>query len=83
MSYPSERKEAILKQRLAPNNRSIQDLAQEAGLSEATWYPWRKAARATGRWLPEGDTTPTGWNSADPFGAGVETAALNETPRST
>jgi transposase-like protein len=83
MSYPRERKEAILKKRLPPNNRSIKDLAQEDGLSEATLYPWRKAARAAGRLLPDGDTTPAGWSSADKFAAVVETVALNEAQLST
>jgi transposase-like protein len=83
MSYPSERQEAILKQRLPPNNRSVKALAQEEGLCEAPVYPWRKAMRAAGRLLPEGDTTPAGWSSAEQFAAGVGTAALNETPRST
>jgi transposase-like protein len=78
MRYPNERKEAILKKMLPPNNKTIKELAQEAGLSEATLYNWRKAARAEGRLLPNGDTTPTGWSSADKFAAVVETAALNE-----
>jgi transposase-like protein len=83
MSYPSERKEAILKKMLPPNNRSVKDLAQEEGICEATLYQWRKAARAAGRLLPDGDTTPAGWSSADKFAAVVETAALNETQLST
>jgi hypothetical protein len=83
MSYPRERKGAILKKRLPPNNRLIKELAREAGLAEATVYHGRKAARAAGRWLPDGDTTPAGGRSADKFAAVVETAALNETPLST
>ena len=78
MGYPSERKEAILRKMLAPNNRSVRELAREEGISEATLYNWRKAARAEGRLLPDGDTTPAGWGSADKFAAVVETAALNE-----
>ena len=78
MGYPSERKEAILRKMLPPNNKSVRELAQEEGISEATLYNWRKAARAEGRLLPDGDTTPAGWCSADKFAAVVETAALNE-----
>jgi transposase-like protein len=78
MGYPNERKEAILKKMLPPNNKTIKDIAQEEGISEATLYNWRKAARAEGRLLPDGDATPAGWNSADKFAAVVETAALNE-----
>ncbi len=78
MGYPSERKEAILRKMLPPNNKSVRELAREEGISEATLYNWRKAARAEGRLLPDGETTPAGWCSADKFAAVVETAALNE-----
>jgi transposase-like protein len=78
MSYPRERKEAILKKMLPPNNKTIRELAEEEGISEATLHNWRKAARAEGRLLPDGESTPAGWSSADKFAAVVETAALNE-----
>ena len=32
-----------------------------------------------GRLLPDGESTPQGWTSADKFAAVVETAAMNET----
>ncbi len=78
MRYSPERKEAVLKKMLPPHNRSIPELAEEEGISEATLYAWRKAARAEGRLLPDGDQTPAGWTAADKFSAVVETAALNE-----
>ena len=78
MHYPKERKEAVLKKMLPPNNRSIKALAAEEGISEATLYNWRKAARAEGRLLPDGDTTPAGWSSADKFAVVLETASMNE-----
>jgi len=78
MGYPTERKEAILKKMLPPNNKTIKALSEEEGISEATLCNWRKAARAEGRLLPEGDSTPEGWSAADKFAAVVETVALNE-----
>jgi len=78
MGYPRERKEAVLKKMLPPNNRPIREIAEEEGISEGTLYNWRKAARAEGRLLPDGDRTPEGWGSADKFAAVVETAAMNE-----
>jgi len=78
MRYAKERKEAVLKKMLPPNNRTIKELAAEEGISEATLYNWRKAARAEGRLLPDGDTTPQGWVSADKFAAVLETASMNE-----
>ena len=82
MSYAHERREAIPKKMLPPTNKTIKELAEEEGISEATLYNWRKAARAEGRLLPDGDTTPAGWSAADKFAAVVETAALNEAERS-
>jgi len=78
MGYPKERKEAILKKMLPPNNKTIKALAQEEGICEATLYNWRKAARTEGRLMPEGDSTPAGWSTADKFAAVIECAALNE-----
>ena len=53
-------------------------MPRRKGISEATLYNWRKAARAEGRLLPDGDPTPKGWTAADKFAAVIETAALNE-----
>jgi transposase-like protein len=82
MGYPKERKEAVLQKKLPPNNRPIPVIAREEGISEATLYNWRKAARAEGRLLPDGDSTSAGWTSADKFAAVLETAAMNEQERS-
>ena len=81
--YPNERKEAILKKMLPPNNKTIPELAQEEGISEATLYNWRKAARGEGRLLPDGESRPTGWSARDKFAAVMESAALNEAELST
>jgi len=78
MRYPSERKEAVLKKMLPPNNKSMKQLAAAEGISEGTLYYWRKAARLEGRLMPAGDRTPEGWTSTDKFAAVVETAAMNE-----
>lgn len=83
MSYPNERKEAVLNKMLPPQSQAIPALARAEGIAEATLYAWRKAARATGRLLPAGDHAPTGWTSADLFAAVVESLAMNETERST
>jgi len=38
MRYPLERKEAVLRKMMPPHNRSIRQLAQEEGVSEATLF---------------------------------------------
>ena len=78
MGYPKEQKEAVLKMMLPPSNKTIPQIAQEEGISEATLYNWRKAARAEGRLMPDGDTSPAGWSAADKFAAVLATAAMNE-----
>lgn len=78
MGYPKERKEAVLKKMLPPQNKSIPEIAKEEGICEGTLYNWRKAARAAGRLMPDGDSTPQGWGAADKFASVVESASLNE-----
>ena len=79
MKYSPERREAILAKLMAPHNRTVAELAQEEGISEATLYNWRKQARDQGRLLPNQASTPEGWSSAEKFNAVLETAALSET----
>ena len=78
MGYSLERKEAVLKKMLPPNNRSIAELAEEEGISDATLYNWRQQARNEGRLMPDADNTPEGWTSRDKFAAVMETAAMSE-----
>lgn len=78
MSYPTERKEAVLKKMLPPHNKNIPEIAKEEGISEGTLYNWRKAARAEGRLMPDGDSTPADWSAGDKFAAVIETASMNE-----
>ena len=78
MKYSQERKEAVLKKMLPPDNRSIAELAKAESISEATLYNWRMQARNEGRLLPDSDSTPEGWTSKDKFAAVMETAVVSE-----
>ena len=62
-----------------PARKSIAEISREEGISSATLYAWRKAARAEGKLLPDYDDAPEGWSAADKFNAVLETAALSET----
>ena len=79
MRYPPERKESVLRKMMPPHNRSIKQLAQEEGISEATLFNWRKQAREKGLLLPDGDSGPEGWSARDKFAAVLEAATFNET----
>ena len=78
MGYSPERKTAVLKRMLPPNNMTIRQLSQEEGISEATLHKWRAEARGKGQLLPDADAGPEGWSSRDKFAAVLETAVLNE-----
>ncbi len=78
MSYSPERKEAVLKKMLPPDQRSIPDLAKEEGIAEPTLYAWRTRARSEGRLMPDSKNTPQGWSSRDKFAAVMETATMSK-----
>jgi transposase-like protein len=78
MGYSRERKAAVLKRMLAPNNLPVRQLSQEEGISEATLHKWRAQARGKGQLMPDAAAGPGGWASRDKFAAVLETAALNE-----
>jgi hypothetical protein len=78
VGYSPERKSAVLKRMLPPNNVAIRQLAHEEGISEATLHKWRAEARGKGQLMPDANAGPEGWSSRDKFAAVLETAALNE-----
>ena len=78
MGYSPERKAALLKRMLPPNNMAIRQLSQDEGISEATMHKWCTEARGKGHLLPDADAGSEGWSSRDKFATVLETAALNE-----
>lgn len=64
---------------LPPHNKTIREIAKEEGITESTLYNWRSQARAEGRLMPDGASTPEEWSSRDKFIVVLETAAMNET----
>ena len=78
MGYSLDRRSAVLKRMLPPNNMPIAQLAKQEGIATSTLFSWRAEARNTGQLLPDADASPEGWSSRDKFAAVLETAALNE-----
>ncbi|WP_429499430.1 IS3 family transposase [Robbsia andropogonis] len=76
--YPAERKEAILRRMMPPENKPISALAKENGISEQTLYSWRRNLQSQGVPVPGNGKNATEWSSADKFGVVLETASLNE-----
>ena len=78
MGYSQERKKAVVRRMLPPNNMAIRQLSKEEGISEATLHKWRVAARGKDQLLPDAAAGSKGWTSRDKFAAVLETAAMNE-----
>ena len=78
MGYSKERRSAVLKRMLPPNNMAIRQLSKEEGISEGTLHAWRTEVRNKGQLLPDANAEPQGWSSADRFATVLEAAALNE-----
>jgi transposase-like protein len=76
--YSQERKEAVLKRMMPPENTPVPVLVEETGISDVTLYHWRKQARARGLVVPGDGRNPEKWSSEDKFAVVLETAALNE-----
>jgi len=43
-----ERKAAVMRKLLPPENRTVREVAEEEGISKVTLYNWRKRAREQG-----------------------------------
>ena len=65
--YSPERKEATLKKKAPPHNVTVVELASQEGISTATLYNWRKAARGRGAVLPSNSAKPDQWSSEGKF----------------
>ena len=64
-SYSIEVKESVLRRMMAPQSRSVAELARETGITETTLYTWRKTARKGGAVMPGGGQSKAeAWDSA-------------------
>jgi transposase-like protein len=75
--YSAERKEALLRQMMPPQNRLVSELARESGITEQTLYTWRRQLRNQGTPVPGSGKNAEEWTSEDKFAVVLETAALN------
>ena len=76
--YSPERKEAILQKMAPPHSLTVAELASQEGISTATLYNWRKAARGRGAVLPSNSAHPDKWSSEEKFRIVLETAPMTE-----
>ena len=76
--YSEERRSAVMRKLLPPNNRTVRDVSEEEGISEATLYNWRNQAREQGVAVPGNKKTTEEWSAEAKFAVVVETASLSE-----
>lgn len=76
--YPEERKQAVLRRMMPPENTPVRTLSEETGISDVTLYHWRKQARSGGIVVPGDGRNPENWSPEDKFAVVLETATMNE-----
>jgi len=76
--YSEERKAAVLKKLLPPQNRSVVSVAAEEGISDVTLYSWLKQCRQQGMPVPGNRNTVEDWSPEAKLAVVVETASMSE-----
>src|SRR6202011_3481041 len=76
-AYSAERKEALVRRMMPPENAPVSALARETGITEQSLYTWRRQAKGQGVAVPGDGKNPEGWSSEDKFAVVLETAPLN------
>jgi transposase-like protein len=76
-AYPAERKEALLRRMMPPENKIVSALARETGITEQTLYTWRRQLKSQGVAVPGDGKNAEDWTSEDKFAVVLETATLN------
>lgn len=76
--YSEERKAAILKKLLPPQNRTVVSVATEEGISDATLYNWLKQCRKQGKPVPGRSKTGDEWSGEAKLAVIIETSSLSE-----
>jgi len=51
-AYSAERKEALQRRMMPPENKMVSELARETGITEQTLYTWRRQLKAQGVAVP-------------------------------
>ncbi|WP_416221768.1 IS3 family transposase [Shewanella sp. YLB-07] len=77
--YSYERKEAVLKKLLPPQNMTVTEVARSEGISYQTLYHWRDKARKEGRPVPGKTLTTDDWSAEAKLAVIIETASMSET----
>ncbi|HAC87477.1 MAG TPA: IS3 family transposase, partial [Gammaproteobacteria bacterium] len=75
--YSEERKAAVLKKLLPPQNRIVLSVSVEEGISDVTLYSWLKQCRQQGMPVPGNLNTVEDWSPEAKLAVVVETASMS------
>lgn len=81
--YSQERKAAVLKKLLPPDNRTVVSVAAEEGIADVTLYNWLKQCRERGMPVPGQSRTGDDWSADAKLAVVIETAPMSEAELST
>lgn len=73
----AERKEAVLKKLLPPNNSSVSEISKQEGLGESTLYNWINKIKSEGKVVPLKKRSSNDWSAELKFMSVVATANMN------
>lgn len=76
-TYSPERKEAIQRRMMPPENKSVMELARETGITNQTLYNWRRQLKIRGVAVPGNGKNSEQWSSEDKFAVVLETATMS------
>lgn len=76
--YSEERKAAVMRKLLPPNNRPVPEVAKEEGISDVTLYNWRKQTKERGVPVAGSGKQTEDWSPEAKFAAVVETVTMTE-----
>ena len=76
-AYSAERKEALLRRMMPPENKPVSALSRETGITEQTLYTWRRQLKNQGVAVPGDGKNAEEWSSEDKFAVVLETAAMS------
>jgi transposase-like protein len=76
--YSEERKAAVLKKLLPPQNRSVVQVAAEEGISDVTLYSWLKQCRQQGMSVPGYRNAGDDGSPEAKLAVVIETASMSE-----
>jgi len=76
-TYSAERKEALQRRMMAPENKPAAELARETGIAYQTLYTWRRQLKTQGIAVPRNGKNSEQWSSEDKFAVVLETATMS------